>query len=114
MKYFLILSLLFLTSCLGRPLSIQDRANIDYENSIQQLINSDKNNEKLVVLESNYLLVLTTLYDKDASWEEEWKNFRQAITKKIEPIGNGYDGMMANKLVAGLYASSKNKKIINF
>ena len=54
------------------------------------------------------------LYDKDASWEEEWKNFRQAITKKIEPIGNGYDGMMANKLVAGLYASSKNKKIINF
>ena len=53
-------------------------------------------------------------YDKDNSWEEEWKNFRQAIKKKIEPIGNGYDGMMANKLVKGLYASSKNKKIITF
>lgn len=54
------------------------------------------------------------LYDQDISWEEEWKNFRQAIAKNIEPIGSGYDGMMANKLVAGLYASSKNKKIINF
>lgn len=54
------------------------------------------------------------LYDKDTSWEEEWKNFRNAIAKKIEPIGSGYDGMMANKLVTGLYASSKNKKIINF
>ncbi len=54
------------------------------------------------------------LYDKDNSWEEEWKNFRQAIKRKIEPIGNGYDGMMANKLVTGLYASSKNKKIITF
>lgn len=52
--------------------------------------------------------------DKDTSWEEEWKNFRHAILKKIEPIGNGYDGMMANKLVAGLYASSKSKKIIKF
>lgn len=54
------------------------------------------------------------LYNKDASWEREWKNFRTAIAKKIEPIGNGYDGMMANKLVGGLYASSKNKKITTF
>ena len=54
------------------------------------------------------------LYDKDNSWEEEWKNFRMAITKKIQPIGNGYDGMMANKLVAGLYTSSKNKKVTTF
>lgn len=54
------------------------------------------------------------LYDKDNSWEEEWKNFRQAIKRRIEPIGNGYDGMMANKLVKGLYASSKNKKMITF
>ena len=54
------------------------------------------------------------LYDKDTSWEEEWKNFRNAIIKKIEPIGSGYDGMMANKLVTGLYASSKNKKFITF
>jgi predicted dehydrogenase len=54
------------------------------------------------------------LYNNDISWEEEWKNFRNAIVKKIEPIGNGYDGMMANKLMAGLYASSKKKKIIIF
>lgn len=54
------------------------------------------------------------LYDKDTSWEEEWKNFKTAIRKKTEPIGNGYDGMMANKLVTDLYASSKNKKIIKF
>lgn len=54
------------------------------------------------------------LYDKDVSWEEEWKNFRIAVAKNIEPIGNGYDGMMANKLVEGLYISSKIKKIINF
>ena len=54
------------------------------------------------------------LFDKDTSWEEEWKNFSTAVAKKIEPIGSGYDGMMTNKLVAGLYASSKNRKIINF
>lgn len=54
------------------------------------------------------------LYNKDISWEEEWKNFSTAIKKKIEPIGNGYDGMMANKLVIGLYTSSKNKKVITF
>ncbi|HSR89220.1 MAG TPA: Gfo/Idh/MocA family oxidoreductase [Candidatus Udaeobacter sp.] len=54
------------------------------------------------------------LYDVDISWQEEWKNFRQAIVSKTEPIGNGYDGMMANKLVEDLYASSKKKKIITF
>ncbi len=53
-------------------------------------------------------------YDRDTSWEEEWKNFRSSIAKKIQPNGNGFDGMMANKLIAGLYSSSKNKKIINF
>lgn len=54
------------------------------------------------------------LYNRDVSWEEEWKNFRAAVAKKIDPIGNGYDGMMANKLVGGLYNSSKNKKVITF
>lgn len=54
------------------------------------------------------------LYEKDTSWEEEWKNFSNAVSKKIEPVGNGYDGMMTNKLVKGLYASSKSKKVITF
>lgn len=54
------------------------------------------------------------LYNRDVSWEEEWKNFKQAIKRRVEPIGNGYDGMMANKLVEDLYVSSKNKKIVTF
>lgn len=53
-------------------------------------------------------------YKNDASWEEEWKDFSRSVAKKTQPLGNGYDGMMANKLIAGLYSSAENKKIISF
>jgi predicted dehydrogenase len=74
--------------------------------------------EKLLIGRRKELGVKPTeeefLFDKDTSWEEEWKNFRNAVAKKIQPIGNGYDGMMANKLVTDLYVSSKKKKVITF
>jgi len=50
--------------------------------------------------------------EEDISWEEEWKEFISAIKENREPLGNTYDGMMANKIVNTLYKSSKNKKVI--
>ena len=43
----------------------------------------------------------------DISWIEEWKEFISAIKENREPLGSGYDGMMANKLIDALYRSSK-------
>ncbi len=43
----------------------------------------------------------------DISWIEEWKEFISAIKEDREPLGSGYDGMMANKLIDALYRSSK-------
>jgi len=51
-------------------------------------------------------------FKKDVSWEEEWKEFVSAIKEKREPLGNGYDGMMANKIIDALYKSSRNKKVV--
>jgi len=51
-------------------------------------------------------------FKKDISWEEEWKEFVSAIKEKRKPLGNAYDGMMANKIIDVLYKSSRNKKVI--
>ncbi|MCP5102493.1 MAG: Gfo/Idh/MocA family oxidoreductase [bacterium] len=51
---------------------------------------------------------------EDTSWERQWKEFTDAVRQKREPLGNGYDGMKANELIAMLYASSKKKKVIRF
>lgn len=42
----------------------------------------------------------------DISWLEEWKEFMKAIAEKREPIGNGYDGLEALKLVNAVYQSA--------
>jgi predicted dehydrogenase len=42
----------------------------------------------------------------DISWREEMKEFASAITENREPIGSGYDGLMANRLVGAVYESA--------
>ncbi len=43
----------------------------------------------------------------DMSWVEEWKEFVAAINEDREPIGSGYDGLMANRLIDAVYQSAK-------
>jgi predicted dehydrogenase len=43
----------------------------------------------------------------DISWCEEMKEFASAIMENREPIGSGYDGLMANRLVGAVYESAK-------
>jgi len=45
--------------------------------------------------------------DVDESWEEEWKNFYGALTKKNKIIGDAKDGYLTNRIVDALYRSSK-------
>jgi predicted dehydrogenase len=45
--------------------------------------------------------------DQDISWEEEWKEFILAIEEGREPIGNGWDGYMANYMIWAIYESAK-------
>lgn len=48
--------------------------------------------------------------DPDISWVEEWKEFVSAIKENREPLGSGYDGLMANKMIEALYRSAKLNK----
>jgi len=43
----------------------------------------------------------------DISWREEMKEFAAAIMENREPIGSGYDGVMANRLVGAVYESAR-------
>ncbi len=43
----------------------------------------------------------------DISWREEMKEFASAITGNREPIGSGYDGLMANRFVGAVYESAR-------
>lgn len=43
----------------------------------------------------------------DISWEEEWKEFISAIKECREPLGNGWDGYRANRMIAAVYESAK-------
>ncbi|TRZ83054.1 gfo/Idh/MocA family oxidoreductase [bacterium] len=52
------------------------------------------------------------LFEQDISWQEEWKNFRNAILNKEEMNGDGTDGLIANQIVEAIYKSSKTKKNI--
>jgi predicted dehydrogenase len=47
---------------------------------------------------------------EDVSWSEEWKEFKGAIQECREPLGNGYDGMMANAVIQRIYDSSRERR----
>ncbi len=49
-------------------------------------------------------------FQKDSSWEDEWKNFLGAISGKEKIIGDANDGLAANEIVEAIYESSKSKK----
>lgn len=48
----------------------------------------------------------------DISWEEEWGEFISAIENNREPIGNGWDGYQANRMVEAIYKSAKTKRAV--
>jgi len=48
----------------------------------------------------------------DTSWIEEWKEFISAIKENREPLGSGFDGLMANKLIDAIYHSAKLNRTI--
>lgn len=48
----------------------------------------------------------------DISWEEEWKEFIFAIQNNKEPMGNGWDGYQANKMLGAIYESARTGKVV--
>ena len=57
--------------------------------------------------------VFTYPSEVDESWDDEWRNFLQALAGKGKIIGDARDGYEANKIVDALYASSKFGKVIS-
>lgn len=49
---------------------------------------------------------------EDVSWKQEWKEFKTAISEGREPVGNGYDGLMANRVIEAIYKSSREQRTI--
>ena len=49
----------------------------------------------------------------DVSWQLEWTEFTQAIIEKRQPIGSGFDGWQANKMIDAVQKSAKTKKAVN-
>jgi len=48
----------------------------------------------------------------DISWQEEWKEFVSAIEEDREPLGNGYDGYEANRMIEAIYKSARTGKVV--
>jgi predicted dehydrogenase len=46
----------------------------------------------------------------DISWLEEWQEFLSAIEENRQPLGSGYDGLMANKMIEAVYRSGKEAR----
>ena len=46
----------------------------------------------------------------DVSWQLEWAEFTQAIRQKRQPIGNGFDGHQANKMIDAVRRSAQTSK----
>ncbi|MGA2362495.1 MAG: Gfo/Idh/MocA family oxidoreductase [Candidatus Aminicenantales bacterium] len=46
----------------------------------------------------------------DISWQEEWREFLSAVEEGREPLGSGYDGLMANRMIEAVYRSDKENK----
>ena len=46
----------------------------------------------------------------DISWDLEWKEFVQAIRESREPLGDGRDGLEANRMLAAVYRSVNERR----
>ena len=51
-------------------------------------------------------------YERDASWEEEWRNFAGALNGENALIGPAEDGVAANRIIEKIYESAKLDKPI--
>jgi len=49
---------------------------------------------------------------EDISWEKEWQEFVSAIENNKQPLGNGWDGYQANKMLAAVYKSASVHKVV--
>lgn len=47
----------------------------------------------------------------DISWQEEWQEFISAVENRREPIGNGWDGYQANRMIEAVYESAKTGQV---
>lgn len=56
---------------------------------------------------------ITEFRGPDRSWHREWEEFVRAIKEDREPLGSGYDGLAALRLVYAAYESAKQEKMIS-
>jgi len=48
----------------------------------------------------------------DTSWQAEWDEFKAAISEGRQPLGNGYDGYQAARVIEAIYESAQTGKIV--
>ena len=48
----------------------------------------------------------------DVSWEAEWQEFVTVIREGREPLGNGYDGWQAMRMVYAVYESARTGRVV--
>jgi predicted dehydrogenase len=48
----------------------------------------------------------------DVSWQDEWNEFTSAIREGRPPLGDGVDGLEALRLVAAIYTSARDQRIV--
>jgi predicted dehydrogenase len=53
---------------------------------------------------------ILTCEGPDTSWREEWKEFTAAIRENREPMGNGEDGLEANRMIEAVYRSVRENR----
>lgn len=55
----------------------------------------------------------TEFRGSDVSWKNEWREFMNAVEKRRQPVGNGFDGLQAMRIVNAVYKSSQTgKKVV--
>lgn len=48
----------------------------------------------------------------DVSWQAEWREFTSAIREQRQPLGNGYDGYQAARVIDAIYESSRTGQVV--
>jgi predicted dehydrogenase len=48
----------------------------------------------------------------DISWQLEWEEFTRAVNENRQPVGNGIDGLLANRMIEAVQRSEVDKKVV--
>jgi len=48
----------------------------------------------------------------DISWQQEWKEFLSAIEEHRDPMGSGWDGLQANRMLEAVYKSAQTSQTV--